>query len=78
MPIDIKDLPPKYQEQALRKIIAQDSRRKREIAPSISPVANDRQIYNNRQKSAYKAGDRLIHPTRSKWPANTTTARRSG
>lgn len=37
MAIDIKDLPTKYQEQALRKLIEQDRRRKREIIPSPAP-----------------------------------------
>lgn len=37
MAISIKDLPPKYQAQVLRKVIEQDRRKKREIIPSTAP-----------------------------------------
>ena len=40
MAIDIDDLPPKYREQAWRKAIEQDRRRKREPLPSPAPFGS--------------------------------------
>lgn len=60
MAIDVKDLPPKYQAQALQKYMAQQARR----GPPPSPAANDRQMaskYHNSPTERITPSGAVLH-----------------
>lgn len=60
MAIDVKDLPPKYQAQALQKYMAQQARR----GPPPSPTANDRQMaskYHNSPTERITPSGAVLH-----------------
>lgn len=56
MPVDVRDLPPAYQAQALRKLMEQERKKGRGVLPSPAPAAPEKASKYHNQKDERAAG----------------------